>query len=39
MFSNIQHVSGHGDHFHVRIKCSKRDAGCRLRIYRKMPAC
>ncbi len=39
MFQNMQHVTGHGDHFHVRIKCSKRDVGCRLRIYRKMPSC
>lgn len=39
MFQSMQHVKGHGDHFHVRIKCSKRDAGCRLRIYRKMPSC
>lgn len=39
MFANLQHVKGHGDHFHVRIKCSKRDPGCRSRVYRKMPAC
>jgi murein endopeptidase len=39
MFQNIQHVKGHGDHYHVRIKCSAFDPGCRGRVYRQMPAC
>lgn len=39
MFENIQHVTGHGDHFHLRIKCSKYDPACRGRIYRKMETC
>ena len=39
MFQNLQHIHGHGDHFHLRIKCSSRDPGCRSRIYRKMDAC
>ncbi|MBY0555463.1 penicillin-insensitive murein endopeptidase [bacterium] len=39
MFENLQHVKGHGDHFHLRIKCSKYDPGCRSRIYRKMETC
>lgn len=39
MFENLQHVTGHGDHFHLRIKCSKYDPGCRGRIYRKMETC
>jgi murein endopeptidase len=39
MFENIQHVNGHGDHFHLRIKCSKFDPACRGRIYRKMETC
>lgn len=39
MFENIQHVSGHGDHLHLRIKCSKSDPGCRSRIYKKMKTC
>ena len=39
MFQNLQHVKGHGDHYHVRIKCSTYDAGCRGRVYRQMPAC
>lgn len=39
MFSNLQHVEGHGDHFHVRIKCSKYDPACRGRLYKKIDAC
>ncbi len=39
IFENIQHVAGHGDHFHVRIKCSTRDISCRSRIYKKMNNC
>ena len=39
MFQNLQHVKGHGDHYHVRIKCSSFDPGCRGRVYRQMPAC
>lgn len=39
MSENIQHVDGHGDHFHVRIKCSKLDPGCRGRIYKKVVNC
>jgi murein endopeptidase len=39
MFENMQHVRGHGDHFHLRLKCSPYDPGCRARVYRKMPAC
>ncbi len=39
IFENLQHVEGHGDHFHLRIKCSKSDPGCRNRIYKKMESC
>ena len=39
MFENLQHVYGHGDHFHVRVKCSQFDPGCRARVYRKMEPC
>lgn len=39
LFESIQHVAGHGDHFHVRIKCSKADPGCRGRIYKKINGC
>jgi len=39
MFENLQHVDGHGDHFHLRIKCSKYDPLCRARIYKKVESC
>lgn len=39
LFENIQHVAGHGDHFHMRIKCSKSDPACRGRIYKKLEGC
>lgn len=39
MFENLQHVNGHGDHFHLRIKCSKFDEACRSRIYKKIEGC
>lgn len=39
MFSNLQHVDGHGDHFHMRLECSKYDAACRDRIYVKTENC
>lgn len=39
MFDNVQHSSGHGNHFHVRIKCSRFDPGCRGRVYRKIDEC
>lgn len=39
MFENMQHVRGHGDHFHLRLKCSPYDPSCRARVYRKMPDC
>ncbi len=39
MFTNLQHVDGHGDHFHLRIKCSKLDPACRSRIYKKIEGC
>ena len=39
MFESLQHINGHGDHFHLRLKCSKFDIACRDRIYKKMDAC
>lgn len=39
MFENLQHVKGHGDHFHLRIKCSKSDPTCRSRVYKKIEGC
>lgn len=39
MFDNLQHVRGHRDHFHLRIKCSAHDPGCRGFNYRKIDSC
>ncbi|AGH95346.1 penicillin-insensitive murein endopeptidase [Pseudobdellovibrio exovorus] len=39
MFDNLQHVRGHRDHFHLRIKCSSHDPGCRGFNYRKIDSC
>jgi murein endopeptidase len=39
MFQSMQHVVGHGDHFHLRLHCSPSDNGCRSRVYRKMAGC
>lgn len=39
MFENLQHIDGHGDHFHIRIKCSQVDSACRSRVYRRMQSC
>lgn len=39
MFYNIEHVSGHGDHFHLRLKCSVADPACRDRVYKTNVGC
>lgn len=39
VFRNIQHVDGHGDHMHIRIKCSPQDRACVSKIYRKVENC
>lgn len=39
MFKNIDHVSGHGDHFHIRLKCSSADPACRNREYQENNGC
>jgi murein endopeptidase len=33
LFQNIDHVDGHGDHFHIRLKCSSYDPACRQKLY------
>lgn len=33
VFNSIDHVDGHGDHFHVRLRCSSYDPACRNRLY------
>lgn len=39
LFNNIDHVDGHGDHFHVRLKCSSYDPACRQKIYSVNKGC
>ena len=39
LFQNIQHVDGHGDHFHLRIKCGPSQPACRPMRYTKMLNC
>lgn len=39
IFNSIDHVDGHGDHFHVRLKCSKLDPGCRNMNYSVNKGC
>jgi murein endopeptidase len=39
LFKNIQHVDGHGDHFHIRLKCSSFDPDCRQKLYAVNQGC
>ncbi len=39
LFQSMDHVDGHGDHFHVRLKCSSYDPGCRQKIYTVNKGC
>jgi murein endopeptidase len=39
VFRSIQHVDGHGDHMHLRIKCGPLQRACQPKIYRKMTHC
>ena len=39
MFKNMEHISGHGDHFHIRLKCSQADPACRNRENEVMNGC
>ena len=39
LFQNIEHVDGHGDHFHVRLKCSENQPACRSKLYTKTNGC
>lgn len=39
VFNSIDHVDGHGDHFHVRLKCSPYDPGCRQKLYSVNKGC
>ncbi len=39
IFQNIEHVDGHGDHFHMRLKCTDSQPACRSKIYKKTMGC
>lgn len=39
LFENMQHVDGHGNHFHLRLRCTKNQPDCQHRIYKKMKNC
>ena len=39
LFQNIEHVDGHGDHFHLRLKCTDAHPACRSKIYVKAKGC
>lgn len=39
MFKSIQHVSGHGNHFHLKLKCSEYDKSCKNSIYKANQGC
>ena len=39
VFRTIQHVDGHGDHMHMRVKCGPLQRTCEPKIYRKMTHC
>ncbi len=39
IFQNIEHVDGHGDHFHMRLKCSDSQPACRSKVYKKNLGC
>lgn len=39
LFENMQHVDGHGNHFHLRLRCTPNQPDCRHRIYKKMNNC
>lgn len=39
LFENLQHVDGHGNHYHLRLRCTPNQPDCRHKIYRKMNNC
>lgn len=39
LFQNIQHVDGHGNHYHVRLKCTPSQPACRSKQYRRVNNC
>lgn len=39
LFKNIEHVDGHGDHFHVRLRCTPAHPACRNKVYVQNNGC
>lgn len=39
IFENLQHVDGHENHYHLRLRCTPNQPDCRHKIYRKMNNC
>ncbi|MBC7419563.1 MAG: penicillin-insensitive murein endopeptidase [Bdellovibrio sp.] len=39
LFENMEHVDGHGNHFHIRLRCSAEDPACRTKLYQKNNGC
>ncbi len=39
LFQNIEHIDGHGDHFHMRLKCTDSQPTCRSKNYKKILGC
>lgn len=39
VFNNLTHVTGHGNHFHLRVKCNAFQPNCRSKIYKMTKNC
>ncbi len=39
LFKNMEHVTGHGDHFHIRLKCTAAHPACRQNSYIENNGC
>lgn len=39
LFKNIEHVNGHGDHFHIRMRCTPAHPTCRKMVYVQVSGC
>lgn len=39
LFKSMQHVKGHGDHFHLRLKCTPAHPACRQKLYLENQGC
>ena len=39
LFKSIEHVNGHGDHFHLRLSCTPAHPGCRKKNYIEVAGC